>query len=66
MFAAAGENSGNRTHVAKIAAVGDDDVLFTGLDVVGRVEIHPADAGTEDPEPGVACIRADAPRLACK
>src|SRR5271170_6907374 len=55
VFAAAGQNSRDRTDIAEITAKGDYDVFFRWLHVVGRIKIHPTNAGAENPEP---CVRS--------
>src|ERR1043166_3336336 len=58
MFAASGQNSGDGTDVAKIAAVSDGDMLFRRLQIVRRIEINPAGFGTKDREPRVGSVGA--------
>src|SRR5258706_3706445 len=64
MVAAAGEDAGHWTHVVEIPAIRDCDMPVLRLDVIGRIEIHPAHAVTIDRKPRVARIGSYQPRLA--
>ena len=62
--AAAEDHAAQRADVAVVASPGEGDVAQVGQDVVGRIEIDPAECRAVDREPGVRRVGADQPRLA--
>ncbi len=59
VLAAAEDHALERGDVGEVAAVGDGDVLVGRDQVVGRVEVDPADVGDERADPGVRGVGAD-------
>src|SRR5271154_3981041 len=52
MFPAAQHNATDRAHVVVIAPPGENDMLVVDQEVVGRIDIDPADIRTEERHPG--------------
>src|SRR5882672_586966 len=59
MTAAADDHAAQRGDVAEVPSPGDDDVIGTHADIVGRVKVDPAEGWTKYGHPGVRSVRAD-------
>src|SRR5258708_31307296 len=63
VITAAEHDATQRADVAVVAAPGEREMALGWQDVVGGIEIHPAQRWTPDREPGVRRISPDEPRL---